>query len=625
MTSAEAPRLQLVKESYDPLSHARAHLVQTTEDAAELMRWLSTKTKIGFDTETTGLDHDTDRPRMAQVGDGRDGWAIPFERWAGLVDDLVRRYDGEYVMHNAPYDWIMMRHGGVNLPTHKIHDTRLMAHVLWSTGPLGLKPLAQQHVDSRASAAQAALNDGIGTHGGWTWANVPVTYEPYWVYAALDPVLTYLLDEKLRPQVTREAPNSYELELRVSWVCENMARKGARVDRAYITAFIDELRGHVHDVEAWCESYYAGLRPGSDEQVIEVLLRDGVPLTKRTGAGRFSIDKYVLGALNHPLAQAVLSRRQAQKLVSTYLGTYLSSSERDGRVHPNINVVGGTAKDPFESGGKRGVRTGRMSMDGPNLQNVPIHTKESKRIRNCFVADDDSDWIKCDFDQIEMRIFAHLAQDKNLLRAFDPTLNGGVDVFTASARDIFGDGTLARDDLRRQHTKNSWYAKLYGAGVEQFARTAGIRLTNGEPDLPTAQAFLSRIDQTYPGIRLFQNAIATRGQERLRDEGEAYVRSPVTQRKHVADAGREYALLNYMIQGSAGELLKMKLLECDQAGLGEYMTLPVHDEIDLDVPHENLDDVLATLRDIMNDDTLLSVPLTASIGVGPRWGEIEDV
>src|SRR2546421_10616377 len=106
------PSLHVVREPL-PLDAAQAHLIETVDDAAEFMRWLSTKRKVAFDTETTGLDHDTDRPRLAQFGDGRDGWALPLNRWSGVVDDAVRRYEGEYVMHNLPYDWIMMRHIGI--------------------------------------------------------------------------------------------------------------------------------------------------------------------------------------------------------------------------------------------------------------------------------------------------------------------------------------------------------------------------------------------------------------------------------------------------------------------------------------------------------------------------------
>lgn len=626
--------LQAVREGM-PLDHAQAHLIETVDDAFEMMRWLSTKTKIAFDTETakgtpdgTALDHATARARLVQVGDGRDGWAIPFERWAGVVDDLVRRYEGEYVMHNLPFDWAIMRNGGVIIPRRKCHDTRLKAHVLSSTGPLGLKPLAERHVDPRAAAAQQALNDGIGKNGGWTWETVPIDFQPYWVYGALDPVLTYLLDDKLDPLVRAEAPMSYELELAVQWVGEDMAHRGVHVDRAYTQDLSDRMAAYAESVAKWCVDYY-GIKPGSNDAVAKRLVDEGVHLTKRTDAGRLSVAKDVLSNVDHPLAQAVLGHRQAVKIVSTYLRHYLELSTRDGRIHPSINTVGGSAKNPFEQGGVRGVRTGRMSMDGPNLQNVPIRTKEGKRIRDCFTplcspacgCGQRHIWVKADFDQIEMRLFTHLADDPAMRELFA----GDVDPFLAATRDIFSDPTIGKQDVRRQHVKNSFYAKLYGAGVEQFARTAGIHDAYGNLDLPVAQAFLTRLDQLYPGIRSLQRETETRANQRRATEGEAYVRSPLTLRKHVADEGREYALMNYLVQGTAGELLKMKMVEASHAGLDKYMVLPVHDEIDLDVPEHELGDVLTTLRDVMNDPDLLSVPITATASVGPRWGEVQDV
>jgi DNA polymerase I len=625
--SATHPHLQVVREGL-PLDTAQAHLIESVDDAAEFMRWLSTKKKVAFDTESTGLDHDTDHARLVQYGDGRDGWAIPFERWAGVVDDAVKRYEGEYIMHNAPFDWIMMKNGGVNIPRHKCHDTRLKAHVLSSTGPLGLKPLAERYVDPRASAAQQTLNDGIGKHGGWTWANVPVTYEPYWVYGALDPVLTYLLDEKLDPLVQAEAPLSYQLELASQWVCEDMARRGVSVDREYTSDLYDKMTDYIDVVTKWCVDYY-GVKPGSNDAVAQKLIDEGVRLVKRTDAGRFSVDKSVLSSIAHPLAQGVLGRRQAVKISSTYLRHYLDLSTRDGRIHPSINTVGGTAKNPFEQGGARGVRTGRMSMDSPNLQNVPIRTKEGKRIRNCFDArcsarcgcDASHTWIKCDFDQIEMRLFTHIADDPEMRKLF----GGTVDPFLQATRDVFGDVTILKTDDRRQHMKNAFYAKLYGAGVEKFALTAGIRNEFGDLDLPVAQAFLTRLDQLYPGIRTLQRSIETEANTRRQREGEAYTRSPLTNRKFTADEGREYALMNYAVQGTAGEILKMKMVEVDQAGISQYLVLPVHDEFDFDAPHYEVNDVLATLHDIMNDDTLLSVPITATASVGERWGSVEDV
>jgi len=100
-----------------------------------------------------------------------------------------------------------------------------------------------------------------------------------------------------------------------------------------------------------------------------------------------------------------------------------------------------------------------------------------------------------------------------------------------------------------------------------------------------------------------------------------YVRSPLTRRRHPSDDGKEYALVNYLIQGLAAEMFKMKLLELDAAGLGEWMCLPVHDEVILDVPAEHIRDAAHALQQVMNDEKLLSVPITASVSVGESWGQ----
>lgn len=622
-----------------PLAQARAHLVKTTDDCMELLRWLSSKTKIGFDTETTGLDHDRDRARLVQIGDQMDGWAIPFERWAGLVDDVVARYEGTYVMHNAPFDWAMMQNGGVDIPIGRIHDTRLKAHVITSTGSLALKTLAQRHVDPHAHAAQQALEEAIGRNGAWTWANVPVTLRDYWVYGALDPILTIRLDDYLDPIVQADAPLSYELEMRATWVCERMARKGVAVNRPYTEELYTKFTQHVKVIEEYCTEHY-GVKPGSNDAVVEILQRDGRVLSKLTDTGRYSLDKDVLAEFSdrslpqyHPLADAVFSRRRAQKVASTYLRHYLDGSAWDGRIHPSINSIGGSAKNPFESGGMRGVRTGRMSMDDPNMQNVPIHTVMAKTIRNCFEAMCDRRcgcgqphrWLKFDFDQIEMRVFGHLAEDLALIEMFKQAIATGLDPFTAACREIFRDPRLGKDDIRRQHTKNAFYAIIYGAGLDKFAMTAGIRDAAGRLDLAVANAFLTRLHQMYPGIKQLQRAIEQEAFTRLNVEGDAYVRSPLTNRRHTADRGREYAIMNYLVQGTAAEILKMKMIECDAAGLGPFMTLPVHDEIDFDVPEAQAYDVLQTAREIMNDPTLLSVPITATASLGQRWGAVEDV
>jgi len=592
------------------LDNIQITLVDSVDDAGDFMRWLSTKDTVAFDTETTGLDICTERVRLVQYGDETQAWVIPFERWSGVVYDAVSKFEGHYVMHNMPYDTGMCENHGIKIPKNKVRDTRLEMHVLESTGSLALKTISKRLVDPRADAGQRSLDEALSGRGGWTWATVPYDYEPYWTYAGFDTILTKHVDNQLWPRVRADAPRSYELEAAAVWIALNMQRKGVRVDREYTGRLMESLETYVVEVEKWCQQHY-GVYPGSNKDVGKILY-DEAGLTEHTPSGALKLDKEILGDCPHPLAQAVLGRRQGVKLVSTYLTHFLELSTRDGRIHPSINTVGGTGKNPFEPGGATGVRTGRMSMNNPNLQNVPVRTKEGKKIRRCFVPDEGNVWIKCDADQIEMRLLAHLANEPKMIDAF---VSEG-DFFVNLARDLFAEPSFQKSDPRRQMVKNGGYAKIYGAGVGKFAKTAGVQVDE-------AAAFMRRFDALFDGIPRWVREVERLGRERLEAEGVAYVRSPLTGRRHVADAGRLYTLVNYLIQGTAGELLKLKMVEADHAGLGDYMILPVHDEVDLDVPRDDVPEVLTTLTDVMNDDQLLRVPLTWSAETGPSWGECE--
>lgn len=603
-----------VHEKHVGLDGIDVHLIDSMEEVGNFLRWLSTdsvKDEIACDTECSGLDKDLDWVRLVQFGDERSGWAIPFERWGGVVEDVVSRYTGRYITHNGPaYDVPMLRKEGIELPRHMVDDTRIMLHVLKSTGSTALKPASTELIDARAATMQHKLDEAIGKKGGWTWATVPIDFEPYWVYACVDTILTKQLKNILKPKVDAEAPGSYELELAVIWVTESMERRGVRVDREYTQQLRDQLQGYVEEVERWCAEHY-GIWPGATQKIIDILSRDGVQFTKLTNGGNISLDAEVLGGIQHPLAEAVLGRRKAQKSVSTYLDNYLKMSERDGRIHPSINTIGGIAKNQFEPGGGKGVRTGRMSMSDPNLQNVPTRTNAGKRIRNCFIPSEGRLWVKCDADQIEMRLLAHFSGDPGLIAAF----KADGDFFVNLSKTLFSEPDFVKPDPRRQLVKNGGYAWIYGASDDKFAKTANVTLDD-------ASTFMRNLNSTYPGVTEWKKGLEREAIHNYELYGEPFVRSPFTGRKFIADSIRKlYTLVNYDIQGPAAELLKMKIVQADAAGLGQYMILPVHDEIDFEVPEEQIDDFLVTLADVMNDDTLLRVPMTWSAEVGPRWGE----
>lgn len=581
------------------LDHVQIHLVNSVADAARFMTWMSEPHDvIGVDTETTGLDKFKDRIRLIQFGDADTGWAIPWDRWSGVAAQALNQYPGRIVMHNAKYDTALIeRELGHRLDRTKIDDTMMMARVIDSTMSAGLKQLTARFIDRKAAAAQTVLDDAMSKNG-WTWATVPVDFTWYWFYGALDTVLTVHIMRYFEPQLNDGPRRAYELEMAAQWVALGMEQRGARVDRDYTQQTLDAFRANTVELTNWTMANY-GMTPGSDIKIIKALQDDGCNLTKMTKSGsRLALDVEVLeGLQHHPLAQAVLQFRRVNKLAGTYLENFLTMSDDDGLLHPNIKTCE--------------ARTGRMAVDSPALQTLPRQSADNPlaiSVRNCFIPRDDNTLIMCDFDQIEARMFAHLCNDLAMQAAFAEG-----DFFTNMARDIYGDPSIVKSDPRRQLTKNALYAIAYGSGMRKFCITAGITEEQGKP-------FWDALHGRYPGIKQFQREIGQTAAQRKATEGQAYVLSPLTGRRHVADDAKEYALVNYLIQGTAAEVFKMKLIELESAGLGDYMILPVHDEIICDVPITDAPEVAQLVRTIMEEKTLFAVPLTAGVDTAPRWG-----
>ncbi len=587
------------------LDDVQLHLVDDFETACELMRWLSSEDaadSIAVDTETTGLVIGKDRIRLAQLGGMTHGWAVPWDQWNGLYVEALKRYEGRIDMHNAKFDAGMLATDPLNayfVPRSRIDDTRVMSHILEPNMSTALKSQAARHVDSLAAGAQGELHKAIGPRGAWDWATVPIDFGPYWQYAALDTVLTRHLKEHHAP-LTRAigATESYQLEMAAQWVIEKAERYGAHVDVPYAREHYDKFLAYVATAEKWVLENY-GVKPGSNAAIVRILQDAGYEFTKATASGAVALDKEVLDGIDHPLAQTVLQRRQLQKLAATYLKHFIEEVDADDCIHPSINTLG--------------ARTSRMSMERPNLQNLPRKSEKNRAaevVRNSISAREGNTLLLCDFDQIEMRLLAHLSRDEGLRAAF----LGPDDFFVSIAREVFHDPTLVKKDPRRSLIKNTTYAEVYGAGLAKQAATARVPVDD-------VKAVKSRFDTLYPGVKSFKKSVEMLAWRRQRDEGVGYVLSGLgTGRRHIADHNKMYALVNWLIQGTAAEALKYKIVELDAAGLGDYFVAPVHDEVILDVPNDMVPDAVETLKQVMNDDKMFSVPITASVSYGERWG-----
>jgi len=432
--------------------------------------------------------------------------------------------------------------------------------------------------------------------GGWDWSTIPYDVPAYTMYAAMDCVLTVRLFEILYPQILTTCPVAYDLEREFASVAQKIEARGSQVDADYTKQAFESLTTYMTTAEQWCVDNY-NVKPGSNQAVVQALMNDGVSFIKTTKAGAVSLDADVLEGIDHPLAKTVLQRRQTQKVANTYLKNFLEMSDDQYIIRPGMDA--------------QGTVTGRMSME--LLQTLPRRNEDNPLadiVRNCIVPREGNVLLFSDFSQVEMRILAHLTGDPGLAEAFTQD-----DFFLSVTREIFNDQTITRKDPRRQTTKNGLYAWAYGAGADKFAMTAGIPREEGA-------VFFNTIKNRFPMMEGFKKQVERVATERAQLEGRPYVLSPFTRQPYYPQReDKIYALVNYLIQGSAASILKMKVVELDNAGVGDYITLLIHDEVIVDAPLNMNREIAGTMQAIMNDDHILSVPLIAELSAGYRWGE----
>jgi len=534
------------------------------------------------------------------------GWSIPWDEWSGVFYQAMERFDGPIVCHNIAFEarWFETQ-SRWKMPWHRAHDTMIMAHIVDPLGSGALKRLAALHVDARAVALQDTLDQELSANG-WTWGTVPTNFEPYWSYGALDCVLTMRLwemfYEKCGPNGAYHKP--YELEMATRKIVTRMEINGARVDLDYSQRKYNELSSYTESVKNWAKNTYNGTSITSNIQLVRLFESLGAEITEFTPTGQKSCTKDQLRLLAQSpiaevanLADTVLKQRKADKLAGTYFLNFLTESI-DGIVHPSVKTLG--------------ARTSRMSITNPALQTLP---KGDDVVRRAFIPkDDDHVIITSDLDQVEFRMFASLSKDPNLITLFNRADATGSDPFTEIGREIYNDPTMQKSDKRRALIKGTVYGRLYGAGVAKQAVTAGV------PE-PQMRQVSDAFDRRFPGMSYFQKQIEDAGMRRLQSEGQGYVYT-WTGRRLPCDEDRVYTLVNYLIQGGAAEVFKANLVKLDQADLTELLIVPVHDEIVLQAPRKDADEIKQIVKQCMTTSDGWDVPLTADVD-GPleTWGD----
>ncbi len=581
-----------------PIEEVNLNMVDSFDDVQKFFNWLGERRNfLAWDSETSGLNPFAKdaQLRLIQFGDVDTGWVFRADRWGlGVAEEVFRKYEGRFAGQNVPFDirWLEAHSDGIQVPWGNQFDTKVMGHILDPTKSTSLKAMSSRFLSPTAKALQGALSSAMKKQG-WGWGEIPYNFEIYWAYAAMDTILTARIAEDFWPKIESEFLACFDLESQVQKICSAMETRGISLDINYCNEKYNEILDFTAETDKWCMANY-NIHPGQNQEVALILVREGVDLSKTTATGDFTMDKDVLEGIQHPLAQAVLKHRQATKIGSTYFRNYLEG-HTNGVLHPSINTLG--------------ARTGRMTIQNPAAQTLP----RGRVVRDAFIPRPGNLWLCVDFSNIEMKLLAHFSylSDPGAGTALLDAARAS-DMHLEMAKLIYHDESIMKSDPRRQVTKNSNFAKAFCAGVEKFAWTSGIELSD-------AAAFLDLYDSMFPSVNKFQQAVISTVKQRAAAEGRGYARSPLG-RKHYADKGKEYAVVNYEIQGTAAEAFKQALVDLDNAGYGQYMLLPVHDEQNFEVPIEHADDLKHDIEEIMVR-TNYSLPLTVEGSLGSCWGE----
>ena len=395
-----------------------------------------------------------------------------------------------------------------------------------------------------------------------------------------------------------------EIELPLCKVLYRMEREGVAIDQEQLSRFGQMLGQRIADCESLIFSYSGEqFNINSTKQLGELLFEKlGLPVLKKTKTG-YSTNADVLEKLKdkHPIIPAIMDYRMLTKLKSTYADGLMKVVHPDGRIRTTFqNLV---------------TATGRLSSTEPNLQNIPVKTDLGAEIRKMFIPKDGYVLVDADYSQIELRVLAHIADDKTMQKAFADNM----DIHTVTASQVFDVPPGEVTALQRRHAKAVNFGIVYG--ISEFSLAEDIGVSRNE-----AKFYIDSYLANYQGVRSYMKRVV----EEAKESG--YTQTLYGRRRYIPELkssnfnvrqGAERITLNTPIQGSAADLIKLAMIHVDKALSERFpqakLILQVHDELIVECPQEDAQTVAELISEEMQKVANLSVPLVAEAKWGKSW------
>jgi DNA polymerase I len=627
-TSSQTHTLNSEDSPIDP------QIIDTPDQLKNLILLLEKKTDrnipVAWDTETTALDPrdaklvgigccwGTEKEEVAYIPIGHEqGQNLDLSTVLGALKPILESTKYPKCLQNAKFDRQILRSQGIQL-SGVVFDTLLASYILNPESSHNLSDLSLRYLGIRAHSYSDLVPKGK------TIAHIDIPAVAY--YCGMDAYTTFCLVSKLRAELS-EIPRLYQLLLEIEQplepVLSEMEWQGIRINQTYLQELSQQLEQRLQAIEQQAhEAAGENFNLGSPKQLSQLFFEKlglDTKKTRKTKTG-YSTDATVLEKLqgDHPVIDVILEYRTLSKLKSTYIDALPALVRNDTqRVHTSFNQTV--------------TATGRLSSSNPNLQNIPIRTEFSRKIRQAFIPEENWWLVSADYSQIELRILAHLSQEPVLIEGYQNSR----DVHQLTAQLLFEKEDVTPEERRLGKTIN--FGVIYGMGAQRFAREAGFTVAQG-------REFIDRYNQRYAQVFAYLQQVKKEavtqgyvetlfGRRRYFQFESGSLRQLQGKDPQQIDLAKlklgQYdsqllrAAANAPIQGSSADIIKRAMIELHNI-LPDYqarLLLQVHDELVFEVPPSEWDELEPKIRSIMENAVTLSVPLVVDIHAGVNWME----
>ncbi len=615
------PKEQPPADNFPVISQENYESILTHES---LMRWVEVLKKapaFAFDTETDSLNNIDARliglsfavePGKAAYIPLRHDYLdapeqLPVDEVLTALKPILEDKTILKIGQNLKFDRGIMENEGIEL-NGIYFDTMLESYVLNSVSSRhDMDTLAEKHLNHKTTTFEEIAGKGKGQ---LTFNQIEV--EQATLYAAEDADITLLLHQALYPQIEAIAPLKHvyhDIEMPLVPVLSRMERKGVLIDAQVLAMQSQEITQRLAEIEK--ETFaLAGqeFNLSSPKQLQEILFEKlNLPIIKKTPKGAPSTNEEVLEALahSHKLPRLILEHRGLAKLKSTYTDKLpLMVNSKTKRVHTSYHQAV--------------TATGRLSSRDPNLQNIPVRNEEGRRIRQAFIARDGFKIVAADYSQIELRIMAHLSQDKGLLDAFAQ----GKDIHRATASEVFG---IPLDEVtaeQRRSAKAINFGLIYGMSAFGLSQQIGV-------ERKEAQRYMDLYFERYPGVLDYmertRKQASQQGYVETLDGRRLYL-PEINSKNAIRRKASEREAINAPMQGTAADIIKKAMIAvdnwiCHECPDDVHMIMQVHDELVFEVRESYLEKANVMIHKLMESSMELAIPLKVEVGVGNNWDE----